>query len=156
MRSDRANTKETQEGQIKMMESVKIIIERLKTHPEDFFGEIADKKRLGGPYPKFQEITNGLDDLLTHPQDGHVHRLWYLTDNERVALLDAYKEALRARFEAKAFHTLLTNQEPEETNTVTYKASGRYHPDTGKPLMQGSNVIAPQSVFKEEGGPVNV
>jgi hypothetical protein len=130
-----------------MMQSVQVIIERLKTNPEDFFGEIADKKRLGGPYPKFQDIANGLDDLLTDKHDGQVHRLWYVTDAERIALLDAYKEALRARFEAKVFHTLLTK--PEEDNGVALQ--GRSHPNTGKLLMQGANVIAPQSVFKEEG-----
>jgi hypothetical protein len=139
-----------------MMQSVQLIIERLKTHPEDFFGEVSDRQGLGLPRPKFYDITDKIDNLLSHPQEGHVHRLWYLTDTERLALIEAYKEARRARFEAKVFHTLLTKQEPEETSTVTYKTVNRYHPHTGKPLMQGSNVIAPQNVFKEEGGPVNV
>jgi len=139
-----------------MMQSVQLIIERLKTNPEDFFGDL-DGGRLGGRYsPRFQEITEKLDDLLIEKDSGNIHRLWYLNEDEKTALLAAYKEARRARFEAKTFHQLMTRQEKEETGTVTYKTAGRYHPHTGKPLMQGSNVIAPQSVFKEEGGPVNV
>lgn len=129
-----------------MMESVKLIIERLKTHPEDFFGGF-DERGLGHSRPKFYRMVERLDDLLTDKHDGQVHRMWYLTDAERIALLDAYKEARRARFEAQTFHTLLTKQEEVPVSTVTQ----RYHPHTGKPLMQGANVIAPQSVFKEEG-----
>lgn len=131
-----------------MMQSIQVIIERLKSNPEDFFGEISDRQGLGLPRPKFYDITDKIDNLLTDPQDGHIHRLWYLNEAEKIALLDAYKEARRARFEAKVFHTLLTAQEPEETNTVTYN---RYDPRTGKALMQGtsSNIIAPQSMLNQ-------
>ena len=83
-----------------MMQSVQVIIERLKSHPEDFFGEINEKRALGGTYPKFHEVKDRLDNLLTEPQDGHTHRLWYLEPEEKEALLAAYKEARRARLEA--------------------------------------------------------
>lgn len=133
------------------MESVKLIIERLKTHPEDFFGGLDDLKRIGGPYPKFQSITNALDDLLTDKHDGQIHRMWYLDDSERVALLDAYRDALRTRFEAQTFHTLMTKQDDGIALQV------RSHPQTGKILMQGAQVPLWQgAVPKEEGGPVNV
>jgi hypothetical protein len=93
---------------------------------------------LGQSRPKFNDVREKLDDLLIEKPDvGHIHRLWYLEPEEKEALLAAYKEARRERFEAKVFHTLLTAQEPEETNTVTYKATNRYHPHTGKALMQG-------------------
>jgi hypothetical protein len=128
-----------------MMQAVQVIIERLKTNPEDFFGDL-DGGRLGGRYsPRFQEITEKLDDLLIEKDSGNIHRLWYLNEDEKTALLAAYKEARRARFEAKTFHQLMTRQEKEDVRTLTQ----RYHPHTGKPLMQGSNIITPQSVFKE-------
>lgn len=110
-----------------MMESVQIIIERLKTHPEDFFGDIDAMKGLGLMRPKFAEVKDRLDNLLTENQDGQVHRLWYLEPEEKDALLAAYKEARRARFEAKVFHTLLANQE-EPVTTATMKTQGRYNP----------------------------
>jgi len=122
-----------------MMQSVQVIIERLKSHPEDFFGEINEKRALGGTYPKFHEVKDRLDNLLTDPQDGNTHRLWYLEPEEKEALLAAYKQARRERFEAKVFHILLTKQEPEETSTVTYKTAGRY--TTG--------IIAPQNIINE-------
>ena len=134
-----------------MMQSVQVIIERLKSHPEEFFGGYEDRG-LGMLRPKFYDITDKIDNLLTQPQDGNIHRLWYLEPEEKEALLAAYKEARRARFEAKMFHTLLTKQEPEEYNTVTMKTQGRYALQTG---IQG--VVAQElgaAVAKWEGGPV--
>ena len=132
-----------------MMQSVQVIIERLKSHPEDFFGDLEDS-RLRHTAPKFHRITDKIDDLLTEPQDGRIHRLWYLEPEEKEALIEAYKEARRARFEAQVFHTLLTNAEPEETNTVTYRTVDRYHPNTGKPLMAGpSSIVASQKIIND-------
>jgi hypothetical protein len=135
-----------------MMQSVQVIIERLKSHPEEFFGGYEDRG-LGTLRPKFYDITDKIDNLLTDPQTGHIHRLWYLEPEEKEALLAAYKEARRARFEAKTFHTLLTVQEPEEHSTVTYRAINRYDPHTGKALMQGgavgSSIIAPHSMVNQ-------
>jgi len=129
-----------------MMQAVQLIIERLKTNPEDFFGDL-DGGRLGGRYsPRFQEITEKLDDLLIEKDSGNIYRLWYLNEDEKTALLAAYKEARRARFEAKTFHQLMTRQEKEDARTLTQ----RYHPHTGKPLMQGpSKIIAPASMIEE-------
>jgi hypothetical protein len=133
-----------------MMQSVQVIIERLKTHPEDFFGGL-DDSRLRHGVPKFHRLVEKLDDLLTDKHDGQVHRMWYLTDAERIALLDAYKEARRARFEAQTFHTLLTKQDDGIALQV------RSHPQTGKFLMQGQQgAMWGGAVPKEEGGPVNV
>ena len=132
------------------MQSVQVIIERLKTHPEDFFGD-TDGGRILRHAPKFDDIRQKLDNLLTENQDGQVHRLWYLEPEEKAALLDAYKEARRARFEAQVFHTLLTNQEPEEYPTTAV----RQHPQSGKFLMQGlQGAMWGGAVPKEEGAKI--
>jgi hypothetical protein len=112
-----------------MMQSVQVIIERLKTNPEDFFGGLEDT-RLRHLNPKFSTIREKLDNLLTEPQDGHTHRLWYLNEDEKLALLEAYKQARRERFEAKVFHTLLTKPEEKDLSIERTDASG-------KRLMQG-------------------
>ena len=133
-----------------MMQSVQIIIERLKSHPEDFFGELSEQKGLGIKYPKFHEYTNKIDDLLVGKTE-HPDRLWYLEPEEKDALLAAYKEARRARFEAKVFHTLLAKQ--EEDNGIALQ--NRKHPVTGKTLMQGAQgAMWGGAVPKAEGGPV--
>lgn len=121
-----------------MMQSVQVIIERLKTHPEDFFGDLEEVKSLSIRQPKFSGIVSKLDDLILEKTE-HPHRLWFLNEDEQAALIEAYKEARRARFEAKVFHTLLTTSEPQEANTVTYKTQGRYHPHTGKALMDAAD-----------------
>ena len=128
-----------------MMQSVQVIIERLKSHPEDFFVDADHRGRM----PKFQGIAEKLDDLLSHKQEGFIHRLWFLSDDEKEALLDAYKEARRARFEAQVFHTLLTKPEEPTMSTVTYNTKDRYSLD-GKRLMQGpTTMIAPQNMLAE-------
>ena len=134
-----------------MMQSVQVIIERLKSHPEDFFGEINEKRALGGTYPKFHEIRDKLDNLLTDPQDGNIYRLWYLNEDEKLALLEAYKEARRARFEAKVFHTLLTAPTAVDLAVERMDTKGRYGLD-GKQLLRGFGTAQ----IKGEGGPVNV
>jgi len=128
-----------------MMQSVQVIIERLKSHPEEFFGDIDEMTKLGMSRPKFYDITDKLDNLLTENQDGQVHRLWYLEPEEKDALLTAYKEARRVRFEAKVFHTLLT------APTAVDLAVERMSP-SGKRLMQGA--MWDRAVAKAEGDPV--
>ena len=129
-----------------MMQSVQVIIERLKSHPEDFFGGF-EGRGLGQSRPKFNDVREKLDDLLIEKPDvGHIHRLWYLEPEEKEALLEAYKEARRERFEAKVFHTLLTKQEPEEKPSTAV----RQHPQKGKQLMQGpTTMVVPQNMLKQ-------
>lgn len=132
-----------------MMQSVQVIIERLKSHPEDFFVSL-DSTGFGHSSPKFRDITERLDDLLSHKQEGFIHRLWFLNDDEKEALLDAYKEARRARFEAQVFHTLLT------APTAVDLAVERMTP-SGKRLMQGamwggavpSSAVTTQSMMEQ-------
>ena len=119
-----------------MMQSVQVIIERLKSHPEDFFGEVNQHTSLTIGQPKFNDIKEKLDDLLSHKQEGFIHRLWFLNEDEKKALLEAYKEARRARFEANVFHTLLTKQEENYGGGFAVRS----HPMSGKIMMQGSTM----------------
>jgi len=110
-----------------MMQSVQVIIERLKTNPEDFFGDADSRGRI----PRFSTILDKLDNLLTENQDGQIHRLWFLEPEEKAALIEAYKEARRARFEAQVFHDLLSPQDIPEVK------SGERRGLDGRKLMQG-------------------
>jgi hypothetical protein len=116
-------------GVQQMMQSVQVIIERLKSHPEDFFGDM-EGRLIGRHAPKFDTIREKLDDLLLEKTE-HPHRLWYLNEDEKLALIEAYKQARRERFEAKVFHTLLTKPEEPELAMERMDASG-------KRLMQGA------------------
>ena len=125
-----------------MMQSVQVIIERLKTNPEDFFGESDHRGRM----PKFVDITEKIDDLLADKDKQYVHRLWYLEPVEKEALIAAYKEARRARFEAQVFHTLLT---PPEESQYDLNLATRKHPTTGKYMMPTGGIVAPQSMIEQ-------
>jgi hypothetical protein len=128
-----------------MMQSVQVIIERLKSHPEDFFGDSDHRGRM----PKFLDVTEKLDDLLADKDKQYVHRLWYLEPEEKEALIAAYKEARRARFEAQVFHTLLTA--PVEDDGLNLAL--RRHPTTGKYMMPtgatSGAVITSQSMVEQ-------
>ena len=127
-----------------MMQSVQVIIERLKTNPEDFFGDM-EGRLIGRHAPKFNDVREKLDDLLSEKTE-HPHRLWYLNEDEKAALLAAYKEARRARFEAKVFHILLTA--PTAVDLAVERMD-----TSGKRLMQGwqgqvpSGIVAPQNMI---------
>jgi len=125
-----------------MMQSVQVIIERLKTNPEDFFGDADHRGRI----PKFVDITEKIDDLLADKDKQYVHRLWYLEPEEKEALIAAYKEARRARFEAQVFHTLLT---PPEESQYDLNLATRKHPTTGKYMMPTGGVLTSQSMLNQ-------
>ena len=130
-----------------MMQSVQVIIERLKTNPEDFFGDADSRGRI----PRFRNILDKLDDLLIDKHDaGHIHRLWFLEPEEKVALIEAYKEARRARFEAQVFHDLLS---PVEESQYDLNVATRKHPTTGKYMMP-TGAMWQGAVPKEEGAKI--
>ena len=140
-----------------MMHSVQVIIERLKSHPEEFFGEVDDNLTLKTVYPKFHRYVKPLDEL-TAGKSEQPSQLWYLEPEEQAALIAAYKEALRVRFEAKVFHVLLTKPE-EERNTVTMKSSGLYTGSGAQQTIPHTLGWEPEMVWvkaqvKREGGPV--
>ena len=127
-----------------MMQAVQVLIERMKSHPEDFFDGIDPNQSLRNP--KFFDITQKLDDLLASG-DGLVkpksfHRLWFLHEDETIALLAAYKEARRARFEAQIFHTLMRPEPNEVEETMRYKAQGRLAQQLGASMVATKNAVA--------------
>ena len=94
-----------------MLEAVSIIINRLESHPEDFFGEINDRS-LRVSNPRFNRIRSDLDMLVGKYQEDERPRFWYLTEAEKEALRVAYTKACRERFQAETMHTLLSQEAP--------------------------------------------
>jgi hypothetical protein len=127
-----------------MMVAVQVLIERLASHPEDFFGDVDAPHIMRSP--KFVDIVEKLDDLLAgdggQVKSKNFHRLWFLNEDETTALLDAYKEARRVRFEAKIFHTLIRPELNEDEQTVKYKAQGRYTTGLAQRMANTNNAIA--------------
>jgi hypothetical protein len=103
-----------------MNNAVQILIDRLKSHPDEFFGEVGNDKRGLGTWSshKFAGIERRLNELVAGNRsdqpmrEGVAHPYWFLEPEELSALTAAYKEASRARFDAEIVHTLLA-PEPE-------------------------------------------
>jgi hypothetical protein len=103
-----------------MINAVQILIDRLKSHPDEFFGEVGDGSRGLAKWgsPKFAGVERRLNELVAGNRpdqpmrEGVAHPYWFLEPEELNALIVAYKEASRARFDAEIVHNLLT-PEPE-------------------------------------------
>jgi hypothetical protein len=123
------------------MSAVQVLIDRLKSNPEDFFGEINTRHLIYDP--KFRDIVEKLDDFLADALRAdnklgvdarRFHRLWFLNEDETTGLLAAYKEARRTRFEAQIFSTLLSPALNEE-EAIKYATQGRYAQQLGASMV---------------------
>jgi hypothetical protein len=101
------------------MNAIQILVERLKTHPEEFFGDLRDA-RAYRPLEKYDaKFRNEALMIERHiigakdKGDDSYDAYWFLTQEEKDALRMAYTEARRARFEADVIHNLLAQPEPE-------------------------------------------
>lgn len=122
-----------------MTPAVTMLIERLKTHPEDFFGELRDT-RTYRPLEKYEaKFRNEALMIERHiigakdKDDSSYDAYWFLTQEEKDALRVAYTEARRTRFEAEIIHLALVQPEPEfkrkhvqvlTANTIANQALG--------------------------------
>jgi hypothetical protein len=101
---------------------VLMLVERLKTHPEDFFGDVGRdyKANLARTHnPRF----SGIEHRLNHLADGQAVRektdpYWFLTLEEKEALIAAYREAARAHFDAEIIYQIMREPEPEPNYDV--------------------------------------
>jgi hypothetical protein len=127
-----------------MMQAVHVLIDRLKSHPDEFLGDMNAPHMMRTP--KFSDIVEKLDDLLAGDggmvKSKNFHRLWFLNEDETTALIDAYKEARRDRFEAKVFHTLMRPETEQEQEMVKYKAQNRYAQNLTGDMTTTANSVA--------------
>lgn len=105
-----------------MNQAVQMLIARMQTHPEDFFGALEPLNQPKAlrmqrePNPKFRFLAMQIERHIVGSKDrdeSSADPLWHLTAAERDALRIAYTEARRVRFDAEVIHTLLAEQEAE-------------------------------------------
>lgn len=89
-------------------QGVKILLERMQNNPEDFVG--TDEP----PYspPKFGMFSDLMRDILRGEKVRHWDDWHLLTKAEQSALVQGYKDMMRARFDTGIMKKLL--EEPEE------------------------------------------
>ncbi len=103
-----------------MLTGVEILLERMKTNPEEFVG-------VEGGYSKWGQLMNGSWDTFTA--------------EEQKALKDGLTEAKREHFNGEVMRVLAGDVE----ETVTYKASERYTTGWSDPR----SILTPE-VIKEQ------
>lgn len=101
---------------------VQILIEQLKSNPDHFFGPLDNGMRsIAMRSPKFAYVRHAIESELLNvvrPEEvrpkGSVGALWFLTSEERDALVAAFTEARRIRFDADIVTALLTTEDSME------------------------------------------
>lgn len=131
---------------------VQILIDQLANNPDEFFGDLAPSKRLtiGGRNGKFSSWQHIIETELIsgarHNEEKSARSYtWFLSDEEKAALVEAYVEARKLRFDAEIIATMA--EKPEEmVDTVVYNTANRY----GKSLaasMQATKEAVASSVL---------
>jgi hypothetical protein len=80
---------------------VKILLERMKSNPEDFEMVEFDMANDQGVQGRFYQFAQSMDDVILGKQNkDRPWRDWqYFTEEERQALIDGFKEMKRAKFD---------------------------------------------------------
>ena len=101
---------------------VQILVTQLKENPDAFFGPIESGPRSIFSNPKFngwrvtiEEEVIGITSEAVRAKQGP--STWFLTDEEKAALADAYRQAKRERFDADIIYTL---NRPKEDDSAKY------------------------------------
>lgn len=107
----------------KISAGVQILIDQLTNNPDEFFGPLVVDPRIYDTNPKFvrwcgliEEASIGLEPC----GDGKYpasRQTWFMTDEEKAALRDAYLAAKRQRFDAEIIAAL--HAKPKEASFGT-------------------------------------
>jgi DNA-binding transcriptional regulator YiaG len=108
---------------------VQILVTQLKENPDAFFGPIAFDSRSPFIKPKFSGWRIAIEEeiLGVASEEVRVKRgptTWFMTDEEKAALADAYRQAKRERFDANIIYTL--NRPPEDEVEKYRTTTGQY------------------------------
>jgi hypothetical protein len=132
---------------------VEILIARLASHPEEFFGPISESSPFEPvPSPKFglwkaiieDDIALARKSEAVRPATRHT---WFLTEAEKAALSDAYRQACRLRFDSEVVAALYAKPEHvpmPSTNIAIRGANSTMRIDSNGGLGIG---ITPRSMF---------
>ena len=101
-----------------MLEGVRILIDRMESHPEEF---VYDTTTQHLHTPKFYHITDQINRIL---QGNTEYNLFsHLTAEEKTALLVAFRKMMRQAFTAQVIATTFSRGEEEEGREVMRMSS---------------------------------
>lgn len=131
-----------------MTPEIQMIVDRLKSHPEDFFEPVEASISGNIRSPRLEYIERMMRREFAPrregeiPAKGETRDFWYLTDDERTALRNAYTEAVRNRFTASVVFNIMRPDTEVETETLKYRASGRYATNLGNSMVTTANTVS--------------
>lgn len=139
---------QTTNNSTELLDGVKILVERMETHPEDF---IYQEEGIGARMPRFWHITDALGNVIYGKEDTP-GALIHLTSEEKTALIVAYRKMMRQHFTSSVISKLYAAQEEVETPNVTIKTRGRYPAGTWGAVakQEGAQV----NYYDSENGPI--
>jgi hypothetical protein len=126
---------------------VRILIDQLKENPEAFFGPIGHDPHTLYTNPKFAGWRQAIEEELIglDVQRLQVKRplpaTWFLTEEEKAALVQAYTEAKRQQFDAQVIYQLNAPME-EAPSTLVYNATNRYTSNLAQAMTQTKEAVA--------------
>jgi hypothetical protein len=134
-----AKNQATIETTEEICDGVKMLIERMQNNPEDF--------EYGGSMTGY---SNTMEDILRNPKDHQP--LWFLSDAEKKALVNAYKEMHKTRFTAGVVQSILAPEPQYDINmdrpyqtAMRLDSSGNLGIGTQKP----SKIITPKYMMQQ-------
>ena len=111
-----------------MIDGMKIILERMKTNPEEFVNNLG--------------LVGRWENIITMNKD-------VLTDEEMKAFKDALRELRRESFTAKVLQTLMEEPVTVDPNTYTINTAGRYTGGASVSLNASQKAYSPFN-YEEE------
>ena len=123
---------------------VKILLERMKSNPEDFELLEYDMSLIQGIQGRFFQFAVSMEQMILGDDKGNPWKDWqYFTEEERQALIAGFKEMKRAKFDKGIMERVFDEQYVERQREELRKSSQPqyYHPSHQPPpvhpLQQG-------------------
>lgn len=130
-----------------MTPDIQLIIDRLKSHPDDFFESVDNPLSAHIRSPRLEYIERMMRrefapriEEEVRPK-GATRDFWFLTDDEREALRAAYTEAIRERFTAGVLFNIMRPDTEVETETLKYGTQGRYTTNLANSMKATANIV---------------
>ena len=126
---------------------VQILVTQMKENPDAFFGPITHDPREGYLAPRFHGWRQAIEEELIglDVQRLQVKRplpaTWFLNEEEKAALVQAYTEAKRQQFDAQVIYQLNAPVE-EAQSTLVYKTANRYTTNLAQAMTQTKEAVA--------------
>lgn len=124
---------------------VQILIDQLKENPDQFFGPLNQDNSRIPDYPKFHGWRQIIEDELVgidYRSDRINKRLahtWFLSEEEKAALADAFLLAKRQRFDAEIIMALTT--EPQQDSVLRFNTANRYTTNLAQSMLQTKEAV---------------